>query len=130
MKGEIKVARNKKRLLKALEASLGIITTACKTAKVSRALYYDYIATDAVFKRDVELLDDVALDFAESSLLVQIRNNTPSSTIFYLKTKGKKRGYIEQVNVGGVANSPIQIVEMARDDYLNRAEALEAEDDC
>ncbi len=130
MNVDIKIARNKKRLLKALDASLGIVTTACKQAKISRSLYYEYMADDAQFKRDVAALDDVALDFAESSLLMQIRNGTPASTIFYLKTKGRKRGYVEQVNIGGVKDAPIQMVQITQDEYDERAKALEDADDC
>jgi hypothetical protein len=41
----------------------------------------------------------VALDFAESQLHKQIQSGEVSSTIFYLKTKGKKRGYVERSEV-------------------------------
>ena len=41
----------------------------------------------------------MALDFAESQLHKQIQNGEVSSTIFYLKTKGKKRGYIERQEI-------------------------------
>jgi hypothetical protein len=41
-------------------------------------------------------MDNVAQDFVESHLFQQIGRNNPLSTIFYLKCKAKKRGYIEQ----------------------------------
>ena len=40
--------------------------------------------------------ENAALDFAESRLFKQIEDGVPSSTIFYLKTKGKHRGYVER----------------------------------
>jgi len=86
----------KKRLLEALEVSLGIVTEACKNAKVSRKTFYQYCLEDPEFKKEVDALQDVALDFAEGALHKQIKNGVPSSTMFYLKTKGKKRGYIER----------------------------------
>ena len=41
-------------------------------------------------------MKNVALDFAESQLHKQIQDNSTSATIFYLKTQGKKRGYVER----------------------------------
>jgi hypothetical protein len=86
----------KRSLLEALEKSLGIVTSACKSAGCSRETFYKYCKEDDDFKRDVDELANVALDFAESQLHKQIRDGIPSSTIFYLKTKGKSRGYIEK----------------------------------
>jgi len=86
----------KKNLLEALELSLGVVTTACKNAQVSRKTFYQYCSEDKEFKDAVDDIQEVALDFAESSLHKQIKEGIPSSTMFYLKTKGKKRGYIER----------------------------------
>lgn len=90
-----KVEHNKKALLKALEESLGIVTIACKSCGVGRSSYYEYYSKDKKFKKSVDDIENITLDFVESKLLSQIKENNPTSTIFYLKTKGKKRGYIE-----------------------------------
>jgi hypothetical protein len=86
----------KKRLLEALEKSLGIVTSACKKAKVARSTYYEYLHNDPDFKAEVESIQDMALDFAETKLMQSINNGSDTATIFYLKTKGKKRGYVER----------------------------------
>ena len=86
----------KDKLLKALEASLGIVTTACKNAEVSRATYYEWLKDDKEFANKVKDIENIALDFAESQLHNQMNDGNTSATIFYLKTKGKKRGYIEK----------------------------------
>jgi undecaprenyl pyrophosphate synthase len=91
-----KTLHNKKALLQALEKSLGVVTTACKSVGISRVTFYDYCKNDPEFKAAVDELSDVALDFAESQLFQQIRAGNTASTIFYLKYKGKKRGYIER----------------------------------
>ena len=104
-----KTKHNKKQLLEALEQSLAIVTTACKKVGVSRKTYYEYYKTDPEFKASVDDLSNVALDFAESHLHKQIKNGIPASTIFYLKTKGKKRGYIEKSEVD-VNNSVSHII--------------------
>ena len=96
-KSPAKTQHKKKALLEALEKSLGVVTTACKKVGVNRSTYYDYYSGDDEFKRAVDDLSNVALDFAESQLHRQISDGNTSATIFYLKTKGKKRGYIERV---------------------------------
>ena len=88
---------NKKAVLAALEKSLGVVTTACKAAGVGRTQYYTWLKEDPEFAAQVKDLDNIALDFVESQLFLQIQNGEVSSTIFYLKTKGKHRGYIEKV---------------------------------
>ena len=41
------------------------------------------------------------MDYAESQLHKQIGEGSTSATIFYLKTKGKSRGYIERQEITG-----------------------------
>jgi predicted DNA-binding transcriptional regulator AlpA len=92
-----KVAHNKKALLGAMEKSLGIVTMACKKVGIGRTTFYNYMNDDEEFKKAIEELSDVALDFVESQLHVQIKDGNTAATIFYLKTKGKKRGFIERM---------------------------------
>ena len=86
----------KEPLLKALEKTLGVVTTACKQTDVSRATFYRWLADDSDFKNAVEEIQGVALDFAESRLFEQIKDGSNAATIFYHKTKGKRRGYVER----------------------------------
>lgn len=89
---------NKKRaVLIALENTLGVVTLACKKADVARCQFYKWCEDDKEFLSQVQSVQDIALDFAESKLFEQIKDNNPTSTIFYLKTKGKKRGYVERI---------------------------------
>lgn len=100
--------QHKKDVLLALEASLGVVTTACKKAQIDRTTFYRYLKEDADFARQVKDIENVALDFAESSLHKQIQAGVPASTIFYLKTKGRERGYIERQEMTGKDGGPIQ----------------------
>jgi hypothetical protein len=109
----------KKALLKALEKTLGVVTTACKKVDVCRTTYYDWMRNDAEFNKSVEELSNVALDFAESQLHKQISENSTAATIFYLKTKGKRRGYIERQEITGADGMPthfqIEIIDKTED---------------
>jgi len=105
---------NKKKMLAALEKSLGVVTLACKSANLDRSQFYVWLKEDEEFAEAVEDMNDIALDFAESSLHKQIQGGVPSSTIFYLKTRGRSRGYIEKseldITSDGDSISPIQWV--------------------
>ena len=77
-------------MLKALESSLGVVTTACKKTDTPRSTYYKWLREDKEFADAVKDIENVSLDFAESKLFEQMANNNTSATIFYLKTKGKQ----------------------------------------
>ena len=89
----------KRNLLEALERSLGVVTTACKSANVARSTYYEWLKTDKEFEAEVQGIADIAIDFAESQLHKQIRDGNTTATIFFLKTKGRARGYQENQSI-------------------------------
>jgi len=86
-------------MIEALEKSLGVVTTAAKAVGIDRSTHYDWYNNDPEYRAAVDSISDIALDFAESQLHKQIQGGEVSSTIFYLKTKGKKRGYVERTEV-------------------------------
>ena len=94
-----KTEQHKKAMLEALEKSLGVVTTACKSVGIGRTTRYMWLDEDPEYRRNVESISDIAVDFAESSLHKQIKDGNPTSTIFFLKTKGKKRGYVERQEI-------------------------------
>jgi len=117
----------KKAMIAALEKTLGNVSEACKHVDVHRATHYDWYNDDPEYKAAVDSIADMALDFVEGKLFQMIDGPTkevmtdegiqqikdspvPSAVIFYLKTKGKKRGYIERTEVSGADGGPIQIV--------------------
>ena len=94
-----KTEQHKKAMIEALEKSLGVVTTACKSVGIGRTTHYMWLDEDPEYRRNVESISDIAVDFAESSLHKQIKEGNPTSTIFFLKTKGKKRGYVERQEI-------------------------------
>lgn len=103
--------QRKKAVLEALEKSLGIVTTACRSVEIDRSTFYRWLKEDKEFAKAVIDIEDVALDFAESQLHKQIKDGIPASTIFYLKTKGKRRGYIEKQEFDHSLSGNINIIE-------------------
>lgn len=86
-------------MLKALEQSLGIVTTACLAAGISRDTHYRWLNKDKKYAAAVKQVSEIVVDFAESHLFKQIRRGEVASTIFFLKTKARDRGYIEKRDV-------------------------------
>ena len=116
--------QSKKNVLLALSLSLGVVTSACRKANVGRTQFYAWIEEDNAFAMDVNMVKEEALDLVESKLFQRINGlKTPdshvsvikgkvvvtelkkhyppnvASIIFYLKTQGKKRGYVERQEV-------------------------------
>jgi hypothetical protein len=121
------VQHNKKVLLEALEKTLGVVTSACRKVNLDRTTFYNYVNSDKEFAAAVDSIQDVSLDFAESKLFELIdgvwaegkekddgeattykQPPNVTATIFYLKTKGKKRGYIERTEISGKDGEPIE----------------------
>lgn len=106
----------KKAMIEALKKSLGIVSTACESCEISRQTHYRWLQEDEKYKEEVEDITEAAIDFVESKLYEKIDGIEmakevdgdtvyytlpPSDTaiIFYLKTKAKKRGYIEKSEI-------------------------------
>ena len=104
-----KTQLQKEAMLSALESQLGIVSSACGIVGISRQTHYRWLDEDKDYAREVKDLKNFALDFAESKLLECIKNNKETSIIFYLKTQGKMRGYIERQEIDTGENKEFRI---------------------
>ena len=91
-------------LLKALENSLGIVSTACNRSGISRSSFYKWYKEDEEFRKKVDEIDNVKLDYVETKLFKNIENEKEKSIIFYLQHKGHKRGYVQRQNINLTSN--------------------------
>lgn len=89
----------KEKLLIALERSLGIVTPACKEVGVSRDTFYRYCKEDPEFKRKVDDINEITLDFAENQLLKKIKEGSEKSIMFYMRYKARRRGYTDSIDI-------------------------------
>ncbi|MGM9777760.1 MAG: phBC6A51 family helix-turn-helix protein [Prevotella sp.] len=97
--------RKKNTFLKFLKEGMGIVSYACDKTNISRQTFYNWKDNDDDFAQQAEDIQETTVDMAESKLLTSINEGNVAAIIFYLKTKGKKRGYVEQhdVDVNGNA---------------------------
>ncbi len=71
----------KERMLKALEASLGVVTTALKSTGLSRTNYYKWLKEDEEFAQKVKDVELIAKDFVKSKFYECIKDKVPSVVI-------------------------------------------------
>ena len=88
-----RTAIKKGSFLKALKETHGNITDACTASNVSRSAYYDWMEVT------VDDIVEGVIDHVESKLFENINKNDTTSIIFFLKTRGKKRGYVERQEI-------------------------------
>jgi|TARA_R110002020_G_scaffold118820_2_gene271507 hypothetical protein len=71
----------KERMLKALEKSLGIVTTALKATDLSRTNYYKWLKEDEEFAASVRNVELIAKDFVMSKFYECVKDKVPSVVI-------------------------------------------------
>ena len=93
--------KNKEDFLEKHQLSFGNISISCEASGISRQTYYNWYKDDPSFRRRVMDIEERNLDLAEMKLLNAIREGKTAELLFYLKTKGKKRGYVERQEITG-----------------------------
>ena len=100
---------NKKAMLEALTSSLGIVSTACKKVGIARQTHYEWLRLDEDYKTEVKDIKNYAIDYVETQLFQCIKDKREASIIFYLKTQGKERGYVDRQEVDSGENNSFRI---------------------
>jgi hypothetical protein len=78
---------NKDRILKALESSLGVVTTALKVTDLSRTNFYKWLKEDEEFAAKVEEIESIQQDFIKSKYYECVKDKVPSVVIHAAKTR-------------------------------------------
>jgi hypothetical protein len=89
----------KKMMIDALKKTLGNVSAAASQVGISRNTHYDYLKSDNNYRKEVDSISEMAIDFVEGKLFESIQNGSDTAIIFYLKTKAKARGYIEKTTI-------------------------------
>jgi len=119
---KIRILSGKKKIMfEALQSQLGIVTAAAKQTGIDRRTHYKWLKADENYKFWIEQVPDLCLDFVENALFKNIKEGKTAEIIFYLKTKGKKRGYIEKSEID-IFDERKRIVVQKADDENNKLE--------
>ena len=98
---EEKIAREtrekKVQVLKIFEKKGANVSATCEAANIGRRTFYYWRENDKDFDAACKDIEEALVDFAESMLMQKISADKDlTAIIFYLKTKGKDRGYVER----------------------------------
>lgn len=105
------VETKKAEFLENVRKSRGIIKNAAEAIQVNRQTIYYWFEKDPEFYQNYLDILEEQVDFVEGKLLKKIEEEDTSSIHFYLKTKGKNRGYGESkdINVKGDGDFSINL---------------------
>ena len=101
------MAYDKEQFIKAIENSGGYVSLIADRVGCHIDTVYQWKARDEDVATAIKREKIKQVDFAEGKLQSLIKKENPTAIIFYLKTQGKDRGYVERQEVAGVAESPL-----------------------
>jgi len=73
------------------------VSATCTALGISRQTFYCMKRKSQKLAEGLEEIDEGLIDYAESKLMEHISDGDLTALIFFLKTKGKKRGYVERM---------------------------------
>lgn len=91
--------KNQLAFLNALRECYGIVSKAAHMAGLDRKCHYNWMESNPEYAKEYEAICDDRIDYVEDQLINNISNGDTTAIIFFLKTKAKKRGYIEKQEV-------------------------------
>ena len=98
-------------VIAAIEGSRGFVTEIAKRLGCARTYVYTLVDKYPTAKRVLQDEREGLKDFAEGKLLEQIKAGNMTAIIFYLKTQGKDRGYVERTEIAGVEDAPLLVID-------------------
>lgn len=99
----------KKAFVEAYKSALGNVSKACEATGVSRGTFYRWKSEDADFADAISEVGEENTDFAEDCLRKKMSEGDTTAIIFYLKTKGRERGYTETREI--ISTAPVQVID-------------------
>ena len=97
----------KEQFIKAIENSGGYISLIADRVGCAISTVYEWKEKDDDVRSALDREKIRQVDFAEGKLQSLIKKENPTAIIFYLKTQGKSRGYVERQEVTGSDGNPL-----------------------
>ena len=107
-----------KQIIEALKATHGFQSQACKLLERQLNISFTTSAMSKRISASEEIKSALSemltadLDYAENKMWELIKNGNVAALLFYLKTKGKERGYAERRELTGSNGTPLQMGEV------------------
>lgn len=101
-------------IVKEIRKEAGNVTAVADTLGISRMTMYRKIRKSPVLQAAIEEARESSLDKVEHVLHQKAADGEPWAVCFYLKTQGKRRGYVERQEVTGAEGGRL-IIEVTSD---------------
>jgi hypothetical protein len=99
---------NKEAVRNAIVKSRGLLSFAAQFLGCERATVYSYLEKWPDLKQVVADQREGLIDVAESRLLGNIDRGDTTAIIFFLKTQGRNRGYVERQEITGADGGAVE----------------------
>jgi hypothetical protein len=98
-----------KQVIDVLRQCAGVMLPAAEKLKVSRTTIWNYCQRHPEIKAALAEIDESMIDLAESHLLINAKQGKQWAVERILRTKGRKRGYGEGVEISGPAGGAVEV---------------------
>lgn len=89
----MELSTEQKQFLELLEKTLGNVTQSLDKTGTPRWVFDEWME-EYLFRSRYEEIQEKTIDYVENKLIQQINEGNLQAITFYLKTKGKNRGYV------------------------------------
>src|SRR5512146_1894378 len=88
-------------VIESVRKNHGMLAAVARDLGVTRQTVYRYVNNYATIKDAVDDEREIWIDFAEHELIKAIQKGNIQAIMFFLKTVGKVRGYVERSEITG-----------------------------
>lgn len=92
-----------------IDEMMGNVSMVARALNVSRTTLYNYINSHSTVKAKLDEAREKMIDNVESKLYSRALDGDVTSMIFFLKTQGKGRGYVERQEVTGADGGAVLV---------------------
>lgn len=89
------------------------VSSTCTALGINRTTFYNWRKQNSKIDEQLTSVEESVIDFAESKLVEHINDGDTTCLIFFLKTKGKNRGYIERFEQNLTVNPFMELMQAA-----------------
>ena len=89
----------KARMIEAMKASLGIVSTAAQKAGINRRTHQIWMNEDEEYRAAILDVDEMAKDFVDSQMYKRIKAGSDKMIIHYQNNRMRDRGYGEKLDI-------------------------------
>jgi len=117
--------KNKEDFIDILRANGGNIQAACKHCHIGRRTIYEWRDKEEWIAEAIEDIREISVDNVETSLYKSAMEGNVTAQIFFLKTQGRSRGYIEKIDNTHTYLEPLklEIIPPTMPKFLDEGEA-------